>query len=246
MTLTLIKIFSKETPVEELVLTAKSGDSEARNNLIKKYTPFIVGVIGRYLNKYVNVNQDEEAIIGMEAFNQAIDSYDMAKGQSFLAFSRVVIQRRLIDHLRKKDKYKHELPMTFFEEQDEEGSIYNSIDNKIAIASYRDDIDNIERRQDIELFKEILREYKITLEDLVELSPKHEDARLRAIEVSKIIYGDITLTTSLLTNKTLPLIQLQDRVSISRKTLERQRKYIIAIALILINDLTYLRHYIKE
>jgi len=246
MTLTLTSIFSKETPVEELVLRAQAGERETRDNLIKKYTPFIVGVIGRYLSRYINASQDEEAILGMEAFNQAIDSYNLSKGQSFLAFARVIIQRRLIDHLRKQARYKNELPMTAFDEGDEEGNVYNSIDSQAAAAIYMDDVHNTERRQDIEIFKEILKEYKITLEDLVNISPKHEDARRRAIEVAKLIYEDVELTKSLLTSKVLPLSYLVTKVDISRKTLERQRKYIIAITLILINDLSYLKYYIKD
>lgn len=44
--------------------------------------------------------------------------------------------------------------------------------------------------------------------------------------------------------KSLPLKELVDEVGVSRKTLERQRKYIIAIALVLIGDFELLREYI--
>ncbi len=46
---------------------------------------------------------DEELSIALMAFNEAIDGYDTSKG-SFLSFAKLVINRRLIDYLRKKTK----------------------------------------------------------------------------------------------------------------------------------------------
>jgi len=55
---------------------------------------------------------------------------------------------------------------------------------------------------------------------------------------------DPALAGHLLNRRELPLKQLERRVDVSRKTLERQRKYIIAVALLLLEDFIYLRGYI--
>jgi RNA polymerase sigma factor len=49
----------------------------------------------------------------------------------------------------------------------------------------------------------------------------------------------------LFSNKRLPIKQLEKMVDVSRKTIERNRKYIIAIALILASDYVYMKDYIK-
>jgi RNA polymerase sigma factor len=46
-------------------------------------------------------------------------------------------------------------------------------------------------------------------------------------------------------NRQLPLLDILDKTSLSRKTLERHRKYIIAIVLVLSGDYHYLREYIQ-
>jgi RNA polymerase sigma factor len=45
--------------------------------------------------------------------------------------------------------------------------------------------------------------------------------------------------------KRLPIKELERHVHISRKTIERNRKYIIAIAIILSGEFHYLQDYIK-
>jgi RNA polymerase sigma factor len=66
------------------------------------------------------------------------------------------------------------------------------------------------------------------------------------METAGIIARDKEMKLYLVTKKELPLKLLESKVSISRKTLERQRKYIIAITLILINEFEHLRGYITK
>lgn len=244
--MSLISIFHKSLPIEKLVEEAQQGSVRTREDLIKKYTPFIISVISGYLNRFVSEKNDEEVIIGMEAFNEAIDSYNISKGQSFIALARIIIKRRLIDYLRKQENQKYEISLGEFEREDAEGNSYNGADNIAAATYYINSQQNIERKQDIELFKEILKEYKISLDELVKVSPKHKDARKSAIDVARLISQQEDLKRYLIEKKLLPLVELEKRINISRKTVERQRKYIIAITLILINDLSYLKEYLKE
>jgi len=58
------------------------------------------------------------------------------------------------------------------------------------------------------------------------------------------VAGQPELAQHLLTRRELPLKQLEEQVGVSRKTLERQRKYIIAVTLILLEDFYHLRRYI--
>lgn len=63
--------------------------------------------------------------------------------------------------------------------------------------------------------------------------------------VAKLLVENEELKEMLFTNKRLPIKQLEKMVDVSRKTIERNRKYIIAIALILSSDYVYMKDYIK-
>ncbi len=76
-------------------------------------------------------------------------------------------------------------------------------------------------------------------------SPKHSDSRKSAIKTAKMLVDNQELKTLLLEKKRLPIKQLEAMVDVSRKTIERNRKYIIAIALILLSDYVYMKDYIK-
>ncbi|MCL5676542.1 MAG: hypothetical protein M1602_01435 [Firmicutes bacterium] len=83
------------TDLPELVTRAKDGDVEARNRLIAKFQPFVLGIASRISGRFVQAGRDDEVSVGLLAFNEAIDSYDPAKGVSFLGFAEIVIRRRL-------------------------------------------------------------------------------------------------------------------------------------------------------
>ncbi len=69
----------------------------------------------------------------------------------------------------------------------------------------------------------------LSFRELSTVSPKHEDARQGAISIAKIVMNDEALKEVLFTTKRLPIKRLESKVQVSRKTIERNRKYIIAI-----------------
>jgi RNA polymerase sigma factor len=224
---------------------ARRGDREARDLLIAQYTPFVLRVASGLARRYLNPGQDDEVSIALMAFNEAIDGYDRVKGTSFLSFAEMVIKRRLIDHFRRNSQNR-EVPMTDFEEEDAEGNVVNPVQVRQAMMAYSAHNEASDRREEIRRYQSILAQYRISFSELVDLSPKHDDARERAIEAARQVAARPQLRDHLTTKKELPLKELGGLVNVSRKTLERQRKYIIAVALILIEDFTHLRHYIRQ
>src|SRR5699024_4535812 len=102
------------------------------------------------------------------------------------------------------------------------------------------------RREEIKEYNLELKTYKLSLLELTEIAPKHADARESAIRVAKKIYENETLKNYVLSKKKLPLKQLLNIVTVSKKTLERNRKYILAIFIVLNGDYLYLNDYLKE
>ncbi|MDD2422277.1 MAG: RNA polymerase sigma factor SigI [Heliobacteriaceae bacterium] len=241
-------MMSKRQEPGILLVRAQEGDERARNLLIEKFTPFILRVTAAASGRYVRLGNDDEVSIALMAFNEAISDYREEKGVSFLSFAETVIRRRLIDFFRKEARAQKVIPLSAFAESEAEdgNEPTNRFEVRQATESYREAVENTDRRTEIIQYSKLLLEYGITFAELVELSPKHEDARVRAIEVARLIAENPAYRDHLKLKGSLPLKALEKEVTISRKTLERQRKYIIAVTIIFIENLQFLKEYIKK
>jgi len=231
------------SPVERLLEPARAGDAAAREELIRAYTPLVLRVGSQVSGRYLTVGRDEEVSVGLIALNEAIDRFDPDKGSAFIPFAEMVIRRRLVDFYR-RNAGRAEVPLSELTTEDDAGNPLQGLEMQEAIAAHQRQVEAEERRQEIARYARRLAEFGIRFSDLVEVSPKHVDARDRAIAIARLVAEDPVLAGHLLSRRELPLKLLERRVDVSRKTLERQRKYIIAVALLLLEDFVYLRGYV--
>jgi len=232
------------TAPEQIVERIKQGDLRLRNQFITDYQPFIAKVTSQFCKRYIDPSRDDEFSIAMNAFNEAINQYDSQKGRPFLSFSETVIRRRLIDYLRKEQRLQ-QTPFSSFEMEDEEENIVNPLEIRQAVESYEYERIAEERRSEIIDLDRRLMEFDIRFGDLVEASPKHVDSRQTLFSIGRMLAEERELMDLLQSKKMLPIKELMARVKVSRKTLERNRKYIIAIALIYSGSYPYLQEYLR-
>ncbi|KAF0197039.1 MAG: RNA polymerase sigma factor [Bacillota bacterium] len=236
---------TRECPADiaALVARAQRGDAEARNNVIDTLSAFALGVArgagGRSLDR-----TDDEYSIALLALNEAIDAFDITKGASFQTFAGTVIQRRLIDLMRKRARIR-ELPRSSLITSTT-GEEYEDIPAEVNAAEqrHRDVLLVEERRLEIEALSVELAQFGLSFADLPSQTPKHTDARATAISLAAALVADGALWEDCLRKKLLPVAALCERKMLSRKTVERHRKYIVAVALVLGGDYPMLRHYV--
>ncbi|MBY0120951.1 RNA polymerase sigma factor SigI [Bacillus sp. S/N-304-OC-R1] len=233
----------RKRTMEETVHSIQQGDSILQNELIHSYKPFIAKTVSSVCKRYIH-ESDDEFSIGLIAFNEAIQKYSPEKGSSLISFSEVLIKRRVIDYIRSQSKHQI-LKLDYNSADGDEDQTSNSIENELSIDNYIRKTDEELRREEIIQFSQVLEQFELSFSDLIEQSPKHADARKNAMIVAKLIADKEELKQILLEKKRLPIKQLENYVSISRKTIERNRKYIIAMTLILLGDYVFLRDYIK-
>ncbi|WP_286883107.1 RNA polymerase sigma-I factor [Aneurinibacillus sp. UBA3580] len=219
------------------------GEDELRNELLQQYRPFIGTVVSKVCKRYIHQSHDEEFSVGLEAFNEAISQYSSEKGGNFLSFADLVIRRRVIDYIR-KNKQRASF-VSFDEAADPESPEYNVWDVQVAVEQYQAEREADMRREEILHYRERLREFDIVLEDLPEYTPRHADARNNMIRIARMIADNEKLRESFLMKKKIPVKYLLQFISFSRKTVERNRNYIVAITLIFIENYQYLRSYIQ-
>ncbi|MFK9094492.1 RNA polymerase sigma factor SigI [Bacillus salipaludis] len=233
----------KKRTLEETVLLIQNGDRFLLDELIDAYKPFIAKTVSSVCRRYI-YETDDEFSIGLIAFNEAIEKYSSERGSSLLSFSEVIIKRRVIDYIRKQTKNQH-ISIDITNASQEEESAGMVIVNELSLDDYHKKNDEQLRKDEILHFQNLLTTFDLSFSDLVDHSPKHADARKSAILTAKMLVDNQELKELLFEKKRLPIKQLEKMVKVSRKTIERNRKYIIAIALILSSDYVYMKDYIK-
>jgi RNA polymerase sigma factor len=231
----------KERTIEQQVSEIQQGNQTLRNQLIQQYKPFIIKTVSNVCKRFIR-EEDDELSIGLIAFNEAIEKYAPHKGGSFISFAELLIKRRLIDYIRKEARVRDVVLHT---DEEDENAVQTYLDTKLSIDEFYKQIEQEQRREEIIHYQQVLKEFGIHFHDLVEQSPKHRDARINAINVAKLVVDNKELLKQLFQKKQLPIKQLENMAEVSRKTIERNRKYIIAVAVILAGDYVYLKDYIK-
>ena len=230
--------------LDKLIDSAQAGHQEAREMIIIRLKPLVIKTAASLSGRYIDPSNDEMSI-GMVAINQAIDKYQATGGAGFISYSELIIKRRLIDYYRQEQRLGQALPFSSVGRDDQESPL-DKIEHQGGLAQYQQVREEDERRDEITKFAQELINFGITFSDLVAHSPKHEDARLRAMEVAQMIAGQPEWIHHLQQKKELPLKQITLATDLSRKTLDRQRKYIIGITLVFLGDYRYLRSYLDK
>ncbi|MBW4838588.1 MAG: RNA polymerase sigma-I factor [Paenibacillaceae bacterium] len=218
-----------DRPIDEILHQAQAGNKVDRELLIDYYRPFILRTVTHICKRQVSWNQDE-ASIGIIAFNEAIDRYLLASEKSFDNFAYMVIHHRLIDEFRRQGKYM-QLESAIWDRRHAE------LDpSPLEVAS---SLEIFEREQaaealaeELQLYDVTLQQYGIDLEELEDGSPKHRDTRTQLIRIARIFSEHPQWLNTLRTTKRLPAKEMLTVFKVSSKTLERNRKYLIALILI--------------
>ncbi|MEW6182321.1 MAG: RNA polymerase sigma factor SigI [Bacillota bacterium] len=225
---------------EEFLSRAKRGDRKAREELIEHHRHFVLRTARACCRQNVGWS-DDVASMALIAFDEAIDAYDSGRGVPFPAFARIVIRSRITDHLRKEARETNGFSI------DELDHVNGSSSIKIAHVRFSEDEVIRERREEIERYAKLLSEFGLSFRELTKAAPKHRDTRLNLLIVAREMSKNDTLFKVFVEKKRLPINELTLATGVPRKTLERGRRYIVALSLILgyPEDFTYLYSHLK-
>jgi len=229
--------------LEDRVLLVQEGNRQLQNDLLTSYQPFIAKTVSEVCKRYIDPTYDDEYSIGLFAFNEAILKYSPGRGSSFLSFANLVVKRKIIDYIRQTKKHSH--TMSFHEVFEEEEQMENPLEVVVACEQYRRRQDTLFLREELNDFTLKLKPFKISLQGLKKTAPKHKDARESAVRNARILFGDPVLHAYVCKKKRLPIQALSKKVAVSKKTLERNRKFILAVFIVLNEDYLYLQDYLK-
>jgi RNA polymerase sigma factor len=222
--------------LEKRLESIKNGNMEEKEFLIRDYMPFIVKSVSKCMDSYLESMESDEFSIGIKAFDEALQRYEMDKG-NFISYADLVISSRIKDYMKKENRHRN-LPLSSFETENG-----NMLEGVLASEDFTIGMDI---KEQLEAFKIQLKYFDITIEQLVEESPKHKDTRLRALEVARHISQNAILKNEFLRKNKLPYKQLRKEMKISQKIIRRSNRFIIAAVLIFINDWPDLKNQLPE
>lgn len=191
---------------------------------------------------------DDEWSIALVAFYEAVKKYDEEKGR-FASYAKMVISSRLKDYFDRESRIrlneKSASPFVFDGQLEEDADPWDisvadassrlETSDSPGTSSLQDEIAMIERRID---------PYGFTLYDIGGCSPKAMKTKSACRIVIKALTDDEKLFEQMVRKRNLPFSELVKLDGVTKKTLERHRKYIIAAAEIMHGDFPQLAEYI--
>jgi RNA polymerase sigma factor len=222
---------------EDTVLRIKAGEGDLRNPFIAQYRPFIAAATARLIN--APAQGRDEYSVALDAFNEAIDRYDPAKNRSFLSWCDLVINHRVIDYIRSNRKHAAAYPFTYYEAAGNEELVARAARQNPSMLS-----ENLEIKEEIEAFKERLAVFGISLSDLVTCAPKHIDCKVMCAMLARKVADSPDMREKLERTGQLPVAALLENVRVGRKAVENNRRYIIALYVILTGNMEIIKGYI--
>lgn len=222
---------------------AATADERKREELIRGHEQTILRTASSACHRYVNKSDDEWSI-ALCAFSKAVDGYTAEKGD-FLPFAQMLIKRELIDYYRSQKNTLREVTVAPHvlegggEPEEDTSGVYLAV-----IKSSREASDH-SLREEILAANELLSAYGFRFFDLTESSPQQDKTRMECAAAIRFMLTDSALFAALEKTRKLPIKALAAASGVSRKTLDRYRKYIIMAVLILDGDYPQLAEYLK-
>lgn len=229
-----------EHQIVNLVYAAKE-DLQKADNLIRKYVPFIKAEASKCISRLCT-DQDDEFSIAMIAFHEAILGYERERG-AFLSYAAMLIRSRIIDYQRKETRHQGSISL-YTETSEGDRTIMDEIADE---RDHFEEYDNLEAtKQEIQNLSMVMEEFGVTFSDVADNSPKQERTLEACASAVRFAAENEDLLDEFLRTKKLPMTQLVLGSGAERKTLERHRKYIVAMLLIQTNGYEIIRGHLSR
>jgi RNA polymerase sigma factor len=223
---------------QDLIRRIQTGDQDLREHFIESSLPLIKRIVRQMTHSFF-VEQEDEYVIALEAYNRALDTYKVDGVVPFEPYARLLIKHRILDWIRRKKSIQPTLSLS--DRDSEEGL---SLEEQLADPMGNQIEENLEFEDAIVLLELQLAIFGLNLAGLTNWFPKHQDSRLLCIRIARQLSTDHDLYTRLMQTKRLPGAELSRRCQTPLKTIEKNRANIIFLTLLIKSELQVINSYI--
>lgn len=220
---------------------AAKQDNEKADEFIGNYLPFIRSEASKCMGSPCT-QQDDEYSIALMAFHEAIHGYEQKRG-AFLSYAALTIRSRIIDFQRKESRHQGQVSLYAQGKEDDRTLLDELPDQKDEL----EERDNLEAtKQEIEELSAVMKEFGVSFADVADHCPKQERTREACMATVRYAIDHEEVLEELLRSHKLPMKELTEGAGVERKTLERHRKYILAMLLIQTNGYEIIRGHLRH
>ena len=230
----------KDHRIIKAVYGAKKDPRKA-DELIRSYIPFIRSEAAKCISR-VCTEQDDEYSIAMIAFHEAILGYEQERG-AFLGYASMLIKSRIIDYQRREARHQGQVSIYAESGEDDRTILDEMADGR---DRYEEAVNLEATKQEIAELSAVMARFGVSFSDVADHSPRQERTLEACTRAVRWAAGDELLLEELLRTGKLPMARLVQGSGAERKTLERHRKYILAMLLIQTNGYEIIRGHLRH
>lgn len=217
--------------------------STAADDLVQQYMPFISAETAKTNNLIPPESREDALSVAMFAFHEAVMNYSREKG-AFLPYAARAIKNRIIDFFRKEKRHLGLVSLDSERDDEDSRSVLETLDKGEDNISVHHD--RTSAREEILEFAETLLKYGLNISDIADNCPKQERTLTACHKALAAAKEKSELFDVLISTGKLPITQLAAASGVERKTLERHRKYMVAIMLAYTNGFEIIRGHLSQ
>jgi RNA polymerase sigma factor len=218
-------------------------DGRTREDFIQSNESMILRTASKACGRFITKSDDEWSV-AVYAFSRAMDIYDADKG-IFIPFAQMLIKRDLIDYHRAQQKTLAEISVAPYilegngEPEEDCNGVYEAV-----VRSSREASDT-GIKEEIEEVNSLLRRFGFRFFELTECSPRQDKTKRACAVAIRYILEQPIIMDEMERTRRLPIKAVAAGSGVSKKLLDRYRKYIIMAVLVLSGDYPRIGEYLK-
>lgn len=232
--------------INTLALAARDNEI-VREDLIREQEKMILRTASLATFRFVTKSDDEWSV-ALCAFSDAIDHYSPDKG-NFLPFARLLIKRSLIDYHRSAASRQNEVSVSPFvlegQCEDNADETDKAVYMAVAQQSQSQSQPNGSLKDEIEAVNQELNLYGFRFFDLTDCSPKQDRTKKECARAIRCLLSRPDLLGELQRTRKLPVQALSGSSGVSKKLIDRYRKYLVMATVVLSGDYPMLSEYLR-
>lgn len=220
-------------------IAAAKRDNGQLDKLISDYLPFMKKEITR--SGGYGIEYDDCLSLAMLVFMNCVWQYEADKG-GFLNYYSVALRNRLIDEGKKQARREKHIEIVRTQQDGSE----MDWDADISADRYNREKERQGLAEEITLLTQELEPFGITYRELAKSAPKQKRSRALCMLAAQEIIEDPALKKTLFDTRRIAQSEVARRLGVSEKTVEKYRRYIVALAVIIAGEYPQIRAFIPD
>lgn len=216
-------------------------DSKEMNTLVSDYMPLLKKEAGAFQSG--SLAYDEKLSLAMLTFVNCIRQYDINRG-NFISYLSVSIRNRLIDQCKVNNKDSKVVSIDDSNIMGYEEENRNYIEDRASLQIYDKQKEEEVLKDEIQEYIEELSKHSLSLSLIKKDCPSQKRSRKLCIRIAKTIWEDPGFLDKFNKSGQLPQAELALKLEISAKSIEKYRRYIVGLLILLKGDYSNITSFI--